>query len=182
MSATLPATNRSLFQNFDHEVADGFRYVPEPVRRARRDDNHVSLRQMVGFSALYFGAQILSRGRELAADHLAARYEGGFTVLHVDDVGLFLVNFDLSGLSRWPPCTMRFGPVSIGPPFASDAATVSCPMYVAGAGASAAVSSAQAIRNAREAVDFTGRIVSRFEVAHARGWMGNNCKNGERKI
>src|SRR5947209_5211306 len=74
------------------------RHFLEPVRDARRNYNHVALGQMVSLTALDIRAQGLAGFGCLPADHASSGYESGVAVHDVNNIGLFVVHFDLASL------------------------------------------------------------------------------------
>ncbi len=74
--------------------AQAARHLPEPMRDAVRDHDHVTGRDDTRLDG---GAADLVGLRRLGADGLSARHQGRVALQHVDDVGIARVDLDLAG-------------------------------------------------------------------------------------
>src|SRR2546427_11115826 len=87
-----------LLQDLHNVVADRVRDFLEPVGRARWNNDHVALRQVVRLPALDVRTHQLTWFGCLSSDHSSAGHEGCLAVYYVDYIRLFVVHLNLAGL------------------------------------------------------------------------------------
>src|SRR5262249_34459897 len=115
------ALTLALWPDLHNEVQERGFHILEPVGHARRDDNHITLVELMCVAAIDAAAAHFVRASAFAVEHLAAGHKGGGAVDNIEDIGVSFMQFGSgrAGLlaMRRHDCVVAIFPIKKGAAF-----------------------------------------------------------------